>query len=1011
MNRRHHILTTALLAAGTCLASAPAWAGPSVYLTAPDDPKAIVAKAVGDGKADDTAALQAAIDAAASRGAGGILYLPSGRYKITRTLIVAPGTRIFGVGKTRPVLVLPDNTPGFQSGVKNMVVYSGRDPGPANPNFRIASPVQGVVPARDDVADSNPGSFYSAMANVDFEIGKGNPAAAAIRFHAAQHSYLRHMEFNIGSGFAGVYMVGNEAVDLHFKGGRYGIVTEKPSPAWSYTLADSTFEGQRDAGIREHEAGLTLLNVTFRDVPVGVEIDKGYGDWLFGRDVRFENVSKAGVIISNEDNAFTQVSFLDTIASKTPVFARFRDSGKTVGQAGTYKVGEFTYGLTVPGLGKSGDKYEARFAAEGLKALPARGKPYVTPLPPTTEWVSVRTLGAKGDDTTDDTAAIQAAIDKHRVVYLPSGFYKVTDTLRLKPDTVLVGLHPSTTQIRLPDETPGYQGVGAPKALVASAKGGAAMLSGVSLFTGGINPRATALLWKAGEHSLVEDVKIQGGHGTFLPDGTRFNPYDPYHAGDADPRKRWDAQYPSFWVTDGGGGTFTNVWAVNTYAQTGFYISDTETPGRVMQLSAEHHVRREIGLNRVKNWALYAPQTEEEVGEGPDTISLEIQNSSNILVANYHGYRVTRTYKPAHAAAVLENSSDIRFRNVHVNAESGLGACDKKGCGTFLRASKFPYENAIYDRTSQLEVREREFTLLDVPAKPEKPAAQGPQVTKLADRFWSISGGAVDAQGKLYFVEKKFHRIYGWSEDQGLSVERDSPLDPVNLAIDNSGNIIVLSSDGPEGTVYAFKPGTSPEQLTVIPQTPVQARTGAAVAIPVNYWNNGEFKDQYDPATDHFTTLGEMFVRDAAVQNSAEYVSPDGSLVLPAYRTFEQGPPNHLGWRWNNALQTYGFLKAKPGDRVFVTNGSQITTYSGTLGQGGAITDLKPFANRGGESVVQGPDGRVYVANGQVFVYGADGTPAGQIDVPERPLQLLFGGKDGRTLFVLTHHALYSVKP
>ena len=34
----------------------------------------------------------------------------------------------------------------------------------------------------------------------------------------------------------------------------------------------------------------------------------------------------------------------------------------------------------------------------------------------------------------------------------------------------------------------------------------------------------------------------------------------------------------------------------------------------------------------------------------------------------------------------------------------------------------------------------------------------------------------------------------------------------------------------------------------------------------------------------------------------------------------------------------------------------------------------------------------------------------GRIDVPERPLQLLFGGADGRTLFILTHHALYAVK-
>jgi sugar lactone lactonase YvrE len=31
--------------------------------------------------------------------------------------------------------------------------------------------------------------------------------------------------------------------------------------------------------------------------------------------------------------------------------------------------------------------------------------------------------------------------------------------------------------------------------------------------------------------------------------------------------------------------------------------------------------------------------------------------------------------------------------------------------------------------------------------------------------------------------------------------------------------------------------------------------------------------------------------------------------------------------------------------------------------------------------------------------------------VPERPLQLIFGGEDKRTLFVLTHHSLYAVIP
>lgn len=1009
MKRPSRVIAMMLLAAGTALASTPAWAGPSVYLTAPDDPKAITVRAPGDGRTDATDAIQAALDSAASRGAGSIVYLPSGRYRITRTLIVPPGTRVFGVGATRPVLFLPENTPGFQDGVKNMVVYSGRDPGAGNPSWRLNNPVPGIVPERDDVADSNPGSFYSAMANIDFEIGDGNPAATALRFHAAQHAYLRHMDFDIGSGFAGVYYVGNEAVDLHFRGGRYGIVTEKPSPAWPYTLMDSTFDGQRAAGIREHEAGLTMLNVEFRNMPIGVEIDEGYGDWLFGEDVRFVNVSDAGVLISNEENAFTQITFLNALATDTPVFARLRESGETVGSKGAYKVDEFTYGLTLPGLGQWGD-YETRFKTEALGTMPDRRKPVVAALPPVSEWTNVRTLGAKGDAETDDTAAIQAAINAHRVVYLPSGFYKVSDTLRLRPDTVLVGLNPSTTQIRLADESEGYQGVGAPKALIASAKGGAAILSGIGVSTGGINPRASAIVWKSGADSLVEDIKILGGHGTFQPDGTRYNPYDPYHAGDPDPRKRWDGQYPSFWITDGGGGTFTNLWAANTFAQAGLYITDTETPGRVLQISAEHHRRLELGLDRVKNWSLYAPQTEQEVGESPDAVSLEIRNSSNILVANYHGYRVTRTYKPAHSAVVLQNVDNVRFRNVHVNAESGFGTCDENGCGTFLRASKFPYSNAIVDLTSGLEVREREFTVLDVNAGPVEPAPVGPKVEKVAGGFWSISGGAIAPGGKLYFVDNYFHRIYGWSEEEGLSIERDNPTDPVNLAIDDSGNIMVLSSVGHEGTVYAFKPGSSPEQMTVIPQTDAGARRGARTAIPGNYWANGEFKDQYDPATDRFTTLAEIFEREVGVKNAKEYVSPDGSLVLPAYRTFEQGPPDHLGWRWSHARQAYGFVSARPGDEVFVTNGSEIKTYRGVLGEGGMLTRLEPFANRGGESVARGPDGRVYVANGQVWIYTADGKEAGRIDVPERPLQLLFGGTDGRTLFILTHHSLYSVK-
>jgi sugar lactone lactonase YvrE len=657
-------------------------------------------------------------------------------------------------------------------------------------------------------------------------------------------------------------------------------------------------------------------------------------------------------------------------------------------------------------MGEVGTLYDAA----PLDAIPPELPPAIRALPPSSEWVNVHTLGVKGDGTTDDTAAIQQAINTHRVLYFPTGHYVVRNTVTLRSQTVLIGLHPTLTQIDLLDETPGFQGVGAPKPVILAWAGGANILGGIGIFTGGSNPRAIGVLWKAGEASLIDDVRFLGGHGT----GT--NPYNNNHTADPDLRKRWDSQYPSLWIADGGGGTFADIWTPNTFAQAGFVVSNTQTPGHVFELSNEHHVRNEIKFDHVENWDINAPQTEEEAGESPEALSLEIDNSRNLTFANYHAYRVTRSRAPFPTAVRIYNSSDIHFRNVHVNAESGYGICDNNGCGTFLRLSKFPYENAIQDVTHHLDVREREFAVLDIPSDPPHPPtpdasavlAPGATVKRLEGGFFSISGAAVDAAGKLYFVDHHNQRIYSWSEREGLAIERDNPLDPVNLAFDKSGNLLAVSSAGPEGTVYTFHPGNSTEILAVLKPQPAQPHAKASVILPANWWNNGEFKDQLNLDTMQFTTLAEMFAADATTPKMREYVSTDGTVFLPAGRVFQQGPATDTsGWRFSDNLDTYGFLTAEPGQRVYVSSESEDITYSAEVNPDGTLTDVKPFAQRGGESVAVDSNGNVYVANGQIFVYSREGKQIAQIDVPERPLQLIFGGADRKTLFTLAHHALF----
>jgi sugar lactone lactonase YvrE len=538
------------------------------------------------------------------------------------------------------------------------------------------------------------------------------------------------------------------------------------------------------------------------------------------------------------------------------------------------------------------------------------------------------------------------------------------------------------------------------------------MISGFGIYTGGINLRAVGVLWQSGTDSLVDDIRFLGGHGT------GFNPYNNNHTGDSVPTKRWDGQYPSLWVTNGGGGVFADIWTPDTFAQAGFFVSNTKTPGHVYELSNEHHVRNEIIFDHAENWDVNAPQTEEEAGESPESLSLEFRWSHNITIANYHGYRVTRSRAPFPAAVRLYHSGNIHFRNVHVNAESGYPMCDENGCGTFLRVSKFPYENAIQDVTHHLEVREREFAVLDVPENPPAPAAAdayaviapGVKIEKLADGFFSISGAAVDAHGKLYFVDHHNQNIYGWSQAEGLTIERDTPLDPVNLAFDKAGDLLVVSSTGPGGSVYSFHPGSPEDQITVLAPVPATPHAGAAVVLPGNYWNNGEFRNQLDFNTLTYRTLAAMFAADVSTPKAKEYLSPDGSVFLPAGRVFQQGPPDSTGWRFSDNLDTYGFISALPGQRVYVSSSSEDRTYSAHVAADGALTDLQPFAERGGESVAVDGHGNVYVANGEIFVYTPAGKMIGRIDVPERPIDLIFGGEDHSTLFILAHHTLFAVK-
>jgi sugar lactone lactonase YvrE len=297
-------------------------------------------------------------------------------------------------------------------------------------------------------------------------------------------------------------------------------------------------------------------------------------------------------------------------------------------------------------------------------------------------------------------------------------------------------------------------------------------------------------------------------------------------------------------------------------------------------------------------------------------------------------------------------------------------------------------------------VRQREFAWLDISGKPPATRAKSNSrvleddaaVKKLAGGFFNISGGAVDQAGNLYFVDAKWQTIYRWSVvDQQLSKVRDNPLDPVQLAFDRAGNLMVVSYAG-SGTVYSFDPNAKSAEITLLKAQPAVSRPGLTAILPVDVWRNENDFEQAVP-----------------IRKTYQFVSLDGSTFIPAGDDFVNGEL-YYGSKIHDVLRAFGMAPVTPGKKFYISNEEGQRTYSVDVDSDGSITGLKLFQDVGGESVATDQAGNVYIAAGQIFVFDPSGKYLETIEVPERPSQLLFGGRDGKTLFIAARSSLYAVR-
>ncbi len=130
---------------------------------------------------------------------------------------------------------------------------------------------------------------------------------------------------------------------------------------------------------------------------------------------------------------------------------------------------------------------------------------------------------------------------------------------------------------------------------------------------------------------------------------------------------------------------------------------------------------------------------------------------------------------------------------------------------------------------------------------------------------------------------------------------------------------------------------------------------------------------------------------------------------FPSGRIFLSGATS-WGVKSSPQIRSFGLGLAVPGEPFYVTDESELRTWVADVNPDGSLKNFRLFAEQGGESVTVDSRGNVYIAAGQVYVYDPAGKLIDTIEVPERPIQLMFGGADRKTLFIAARTSLYSVR-
>ena len=268
--------------------------------------------------------------------------------------------------------------------------------------------------------------------------------------------------------------------------------------------------------------------------------------------------------------------------------------------------------------------------------------------------------------------------------------------------------------------------------------------------------------------------------------------------------------------------------------------------------------------------------------------------------------------------------------------------------------------------------------------KKDKLIKKNAKIEMVKTGFGFTEGPAVASDGKVYFTDQPNDRIHIWDEKSGISLYLEGTGRSNGMYFNDKGQLVTCADEKNQLAYFDEN-----KKLIVIHEN----YNGKHLNAPNDLWispNGGiYFTDPYY----HRTWWAEDH-KEIQDTQGVYYLNTNGDITRVGH-DFER--PN-------------GIIGTPDGKTLYVADIKAEKIWKHNINADGNLSNKTFFAPHGSDGMTIDSKGNVYLTYGKVWVYNPAGELIKEIEIPEKPANICFGGKKRNILFITARTSVYTLK-